>query len=346
MIEGLNPSDPGVQLLARAVADVDPTRVLLVYCAVPGLGPGATRLVLDVREQVAAGTRALRARVDASWREEAWSVAVVWPRAHLGKDFSLACLAHGAMMLRSGGRLLCAARKQKGGRSLARWMARLLGDVEIVARDRGYALYESRKAGPVDLDVARALTDVRYTVEDAALAGLRLESVPGVFCRRHLDRGTKRLIEQLERAPLAAPARVLDLCAGIGPLALWAAGRWPAARVLAVESNLLAAELVAHNAEANGHAARVEVRCADGLGRDAPAERYELALCNPPTHADPTALRTLLEPLPRWLRAGAPAWLVVNRTATLRAALPGAPQVTTVAADGYTLVEARWRESP
>ncbi|MCB9566806.1 MAG: methyltransferase [Myxococcales bacterium] len=104
--------------------------------------------------------------------------------------------------------------------------------------------------------------------------------------------------------------RILDLCAGIGPLALWAAARWPAAAITAVESNLLACACLRENAAARGLGGRIEVLAQDGLGDiSAPAE---LALINPPTHAGEEELRALLAPLPRLL-AGGVALFVVNR---------------------------------
>ena len=52
--EGLQDSadDPGVRLLAAAVRNIDPRELLLVHSGpLPGLRPGATRLILDVRER-------------------------------------------------------------------------------------------------------------------------------------------------------------------------------------------------------------------------------------------------------------------------------------------------------
>mgnify|MGYP002145242000 CR=1 FL=1 len=96
--EGLQDSaaDPGIRLLAAAVRDVDPRELLLVHSGpLPGLRPGATRLILDVRERDdAAGTTCVPASRGAAARPLAdnFAAAVVWPRAHLGKDFSEVCL--------------------------------------------------------------------------------------------------------------------------------------------------------------------------------------------------------------------------------------------------------------
>ncbi|MCB9704541.1 MAG: methyltransferase [Myxococcales bacterium] len=344
--EGLNVDDPGIRLLADAVAEVPPSALALVCSGpLPGVGPGATRLVSDVRERPEAGERCVpfSFAVDEG-RGASFDAAVVWPRAHLGKDFSLACLARGALLLRPGGRLLCAARKNKGGGSLAAVIGELVGEVEVVARDRGYNLYVGVHRGEIDREAAAAHLGVRYAIDDPLLGPPPLLATPGVFCRKHLDQGTRALIERAAelaaRGELGEPRRILDLCAGIGPLALWAAARWPAAAITAVESNLLACACLRENAAARGLGGRIEVLAQDGLGDiSAPAE---LALINPPTHAGEEELRALLAPLPRLL-AGGVALFVVNRHGRLVGLLDEIGAATSIhAVPGFSLVSARW----
>ena len=348
--EGLANSvaDPGVGLLAAAARSVAPQDLLLVHSGpLPGLRPGATRLVLDVRELAPSDTSTAVTCVPASldWRPEPrFAAAVVWPRAHLGKDFSESCLALGALALRPGGQLLCAVRKAKGGPSLARTMEALCGNLEVVRRDAGYFLYMSEKTASFDPAEAAARLAVRYELADPLLGPTPLLAAPGVFCRKHLDDGTRALLEHLEAAHVLAdspPRRVLDLGAGVGPLALWAARRWPAARVLAVDSNLLAVSLIAANARRLGVDDRVEARAHDGL--PAAREPVDLALVNPPTHAEPAAFAALVAPLRAWLRPGAPAWFVVNRAGRLTEILGKAgAQLTVHDVPGFSLVRATW----
>lgn len=364
--EGLNPDDPGIRLLADAVGELPPEEVALVCSGMlPGLGAGVTRLITDVRERPEVGERCVPFdfAADGATSAERYAAAVVWPRAHLGKDFSLACLARGALLLRPGGRLLCAARKNKGGASLAGVMRELLGEVEVLRRDRGYALYAGTCGegggvggeGGVDLAVARALLDVRYSIDEPLLGAPPLRATPGVFSRKHLDKGTRALLEHAaalaDNGVLGEPRRVLDLCAGIGPLGLWAAQRWPQAAIHAVESNLLAAACLRENATARGilctqteaDGGRLTVAVSDGL--DAPhqgAPGFDLALINPPTHAGEDELRGLLAPLPAAL-AGGVALFVVNRAGRLLGLLGELGAAVEVAsAPGFALVSARW----
>ncbi len=365
--EGLNADDPGVRLLAEVAQTIEPEALLLAHCGdLPGLRPGATRLILDVRERTgsphllvadlgrgdtnSARTPGREENSPLPFGDARFAAAMVWPRAHLGKDFSEACLAVAALGLREGGRLYCAVRKQKGGKSLGKTMKALLGEdtVDVIARDRGYHLWAGTRGPSFDRELADELSSISYEIRDAALGELVLDSRPGVFCRRELDAGTRALIE-VATAVLAresTPTRILDLCAGIGPLALWAAAKFEGARVLAIESNLRACALLRANAERNGLAARVEV--CEHAGLPAPAsmgesfEPVDLVLLNPPTHADGETLRGLLD-VREWLRPGGQLLLVVTRPqlvlrvlAELGARLDGGER------DGYVVIQARW----
>jgi len=355
--EGLQDSaaDPGVRLLAAAVRDLDPHDLLLVHSGpLPGLRPGATRLILDVRERDdPAGTTCVPASRGPTLPRDDFAAAVVWPRAHLGKDFSEVCLALGAAALRPGGRLYCAVRKAKGGPSLARAMTEICGVVEVQERDAGYFLYVSEKTASYSVEAARARLTREYEIADPLLGPVPLLAAPGVFCRKHLDDGTRALLSELEALDVLGdrpPRQVLDLGAGIGPLGLWATRRWPDARLLAVESNYLAAALVAENAARLGCGPRVQVLAADGLPASGPGTgtgsargRVDLALVNPPTHAEPEAFARLVAPLRHWLRPGAPAWFVVNRAGRLAQVLAhtGA-ELDLREVPGFTLVRATW----
>lgn len=352
--EGLKDSaaDPGVRLLAAAVRDLDPRELLLVYSGpLPGLRPGATRLILDVRERCddTTGVTCVPATRDAASQQLAptFAAAVVWPRAHLGKDFSEACLARGAAALRPGGKLYCAVRKAKGGPSLAKAMTELCGAAQVEERDAGYFLYVSEKTDAFSPAAVRARLEVEYEIADPLLGPVPLLATPGVFCRKHLDDGTRALLRKLEELDVLAarpPRQVLDLGAGVGPLGLWATRRWPDARLLAIESNYLAAALVADNAARLGCAARVEVLASDGLPAGGSQQgRVDLALVNPPTHAEPEDFARLIAPLRTWMRPGAPAWFVVNRAGRLAQVLArtGA-SLEAHEVPGFTLVQAVW----
>lgn len=348
-VDGLNPDDPGIGLISQAVAGVVPREILLVCCGdVPGVGAEATRLVLDMREHEGSIARAVSV-TEGTNDPARFGHAIVWPRSHLGKDFSHWCLAAGALALREGGTLWCAVRKAKGAQSLTDEVGRLMGEVDVVGRSKGYRLLRARRGERFDEARARAYVEARYVIEDDALPGLSLESAPGVFSRKELDAGTRVLIEHasgLQHAPRA----VVDLGCGVGPLALWAARRWPQAWVLGVESNLRAVALARENARQSGLAQRVEVMASDGMPELEPElERWrgevELALVNPPTHADPQTLGRLVGELREWMAPGerGVVLMVVSRAGRMTELLRGAgARVQAHAKGSYTVLEARW----
>lgn len=345
---GFNAHDPGVEMLVRAAEGVPQDRILLVATGnLPRLDDAA-RVVLDVREQhprgvpwVAPGTIAPQVAV--------WPVpktlALVWPRAHLGKDFMQQCLALAGLGVEAEGAVLCAVRKQKGADSVASFMAELFGMVDTVERDRGYRLFRSERGARFDETAAHELLALHYEVHDPVLGDLVVRTAPGVFARQKLDAGTRALIEYVRGSPPSAPPRrVLDLCAGVAPLASWAASTWPTCRALAVESNLLAVELARHNVASAGLSARVEVVPHDGLppleACRAWAGAVDLALINPPTHADPAELRALLLPLREWLAPEGRAFLVAHRGEQIVGALGSDAFATAIhRVEGYSIVE-------
>jgi 16S rRNA G1207 methylase RsmC len=349
--EGLSVDDPGLHLLARELEGVDPTRVLLVHCGdLPGLRRGATRLVLDIREETGAVARTIRADDRAAVaRLAGFAHAAVWPRAHLGKDFTFACLATGARALAPGGALYCSVRKAKGAESIADEMAALLGSVETIGRDSGYRLLRSVRGDVFDATLAAEREALRYEIRDDALGDIVLHSAPGVFSRRGLDDGTRALVQHVgARHDDPVPTAILDLCAGIGPLAIWAARRFTGAHVLAVESNVLAASLARDNARACGVGDRVHVELGDGRLAHTGVEHVrpstvELALVNPPTHADKADLVALLAGLKTWMAPGGSAFVVVSRAGVATQGLTQAgARVEEHRADGYTILHARW----
>lgn len=350
-VDGFNPSDPGVTMLLDATAGVPPQSIVLVAMGpLPGMG-SATRIVLDIREMTSDSRPWVlpgSAELDVPSVAGTHTLALVWPRAHLGKDFTYQCLARAGLELGDGGSVLCAVRKQKGADSVADFMAELFGNVRVEGRSRGYRLLHSRRDARFQGDQARALLRQTYEIRDAVLGELVLRTAPGVFARQKLDAGTRCLIEFAQAWPFQSmPRRVLDVCAGVGPLALWAARQWPEAQVLAIESNLLAVELARRNAADAAVETRVEIQARDGLPpltevRDAWRGSVDVALINPPTHADPSGLRSLLCPLEHWLAPQGRAWIVANRPEQISGALASSPFTLEVTRrEGYSIVTLR-----
>jgi 16S rRNA G1207 methylase RsmC len=127
-------------------------------------------------------------------------------------------------------------------------------------------------------------------VEKALGQTLALDVPWDVFASQGIDDGTLLLLQHL---PEGEPASLLDLGCGYGALGLPVAARWPSARCLLVDRDLLAVAASAHNAAALG-LFNAEVR--PGLGyRELAGERFDWVLCNVPARIGPRAIRYLLE---------------------------------------------------
>jgi 16S rRNA G1207 methylase RsmC len=127
-------------------------------------------------------------------------------------------------------------------------------------------------------------------LEKALGQTLSLDVPWDVFASQAIDEGTLLLLEHL---PRGEPRSVLDLGCGYGALGLPVAMRWPQARCLLVDRDLLAVAASAHNARALG-LDNAEAR--PGLGyRELERERFDWVLCNVPARIGPRAIRYLLE---------------------------------------------------
>lgn len=112
-----------------------------------------------------------------------------------------------------------------------------------------------------------------------------------VFSIQRIDEGTQLLLGHL---PESEPASFLDLGCGYGALGLPVAARFPRARALLVDRDLLAVRASAHNARALGQG---NVRALPSLGyRDLPpgAVPFDWLLCNVPARIGPAAVGSLL----------------------------------------------------
>ena len=110
-----------------------------------------------------------------------------------------------------------------------------------------------------------------------------------VFATQRIDDGSLLLLQHL---PDGEPGSVLDLGCGYGALGLPVAARWPGARALLIDRDLLAVAAAAHNARALG-LANATVR--PGLGYRGLGQSFDWVLCNVPARIGPNAIRYLVE---------------------------------------------------
>jgi release factor glutamine methyltransferase len=138
---------------------------------------------------------------------------------------------------------------------------------------------------------------LQLIIGTAPFVGLSLAVAPGVFIPRPETEGLALWAEE-SIADKDAPV-VVDLCAGVGPLAVYLARRRPDARVVAVEVDEQAASLLRNNAVA--HDVRVDVIVGDirdgGVASRLPAA--DLAVANPP-YVETAVIPTLPAEIRAW----------------------------------------------
>jgi 16S rRNA G1207 methylase RsmC len=130
-----------------------------------------------------------------------------------------------------------------------------------------------------------------------------------LFSTFEIDVGTDLLLRTLE--PAAPPTTILDLGCGAGVLGIVLARRFPDARLVLADKDLLAVRYARHNAALNGVADRLQILGSVGMS-DVPPGPYDLILSNIPAKIGDTAIEQefLLAPLEQ-LRPGGEYWFVV-----------------------------------
>lgn len=128
---------------------------------------------------------------------------------------------------------------------------------------------------------------------------IRAASRPGVFSHRHLDLGSRALMEVME---VGEGQRVIDMGCGAGVISLAAAFRAPGVTVHAIDSNPRAVQCTEQGATLNG-LNNITVRL-DAEGTSAEAGSYDLFLANPPYYSNFRIGSVFLDAARRALRPG------------------------------------------
>lgn len=237
--------------------------------------------------------------------------------------------------LRPDGRLWLCGHNDAGIRSARAALEEAFHEVEDLDARKHCRVYEARgpRAG-VNADPEAWIQ--RFQDPDFPTGPLTWEAWPGSFAFGRVDGATALLADVLAQWPLAAPTRVLDLCAGVGLLAAAVRARWPAATLELLDHDALALAAAARNVPGAG--------CILSEGwAHAPDATWDFVVSNPPFHQ---GVRAALD-LPAQLLGGAvarlsPAGLLVTvlpKTISIQAALAGADvEVALVAEDASSRV--------
>lgn len=248
-----------------------------------------------------------------------------------------AALIESFRLLREGGELVAAAANREGIKSFAKRAEAHFGNGNLAALKHGCRLFRYRKQASLPAAPAEDpayFHSLRHILRHAA-GEVPYRTKPGIFAYRATDPGTALLARHL---PDCSGRRVLDLCCGSGALALAAFARG-AAEVLAVDASATAVACAQRNfSEAGFPGATL---CSDLAG--VPAGGYDLAIANPPFHAEGAADYSLpvrvSEALASALGPGGEALVVANRFLDYAGAARSrfASAATIADADGYRI---------
>lgn len=144
---------------------------------------------------------------------------------------------------------------------------------------------------------------------------LKLGNLPNLFCRDHLDIGTRFLLENLPQELQAS--RIVDLACGNGVIGIVAAQRAPSASVLFADESFMAIASAKANASLYlGDSRSQSFIVANGL-EGIESASADLIFNNPPFHQQHVVgdfiARNLFKDAYRVLTPGGELWIVANR---------------------------------
>lgn len=245
-------------------------------------------------------------------------VSETFPQAivHLqkGRAATESGLAAAWERLEIGGRLVLIGGNDLGVKSAVRRLAGELGQPgRVVAnRARARAVVFERKAG-VELTRPEA-PDVEVEFSGRTLS---LRGAIGVFSAGRVDRGTRLLLDEIERFDRPVET-VLDMGCGLGVLGFAALTRRQEARAVLADIDRRAVEVAAENAAMLGFSDRCRTAWWDARLEGPPATGCDLAVINPPFHTakavDLDPARAMFRTLDRALGPDGVALVVANRT--------------------------------
>ncbi len=224
--------------------------------------------------------RALDGRGARAWPEDEQVAAGVLrlSRDWLSFDFALHALAS---RIKPGGRLWVYGANDEGIRSAPRRIAEaFFTEPETVHLKRRARVLECVR-NETSEGLKRSLQDFRTTSEVSLPLGgaqhkVDLVSYPGAFARGRLDSGTEILLRGLEG--LKPRKQVLDFCAGVGVVGVWAKLRWPEAEVSLLEVDAPSLEAAKQNLPG------APSFLSDSWRELPKAERFDAIISNPPIH--------------------------------------------------------------
>ena len=239
-------------------------------------------------------------------------------------------------VLRVGGRLCLAGRRDRGVESYARRMQLVFGRVKKIAQEGRSRVYESVKsrvaAGCEPVDSRQV-----FQVLDLPGGTYTFRTKAGVFSWDGVDPGTRCLIGCLDVSPCA---RVLDLGCGYGAIGMVCARLAPRGQVRLVDASVRAVACARANLGENAirNAAAMVSDGFEALGE----ARFDLVVSNPPFHEGNATAHPFIDGAAAHLVPGGRLVMVVMRPEPYRRRMARAFNrvAALVQKEGYTVLAA------
>jgi len=198
--------------------------------------------------------------------------------------------------------LIVVGQKRAGIKSATKQLA-TLGAIQETAHGSHCQL------ASLQLSERQPLPQLDEWVAEFEARGLRLMTLPGVFCDGRLDDGSDLLLEHLV---LPDQGTLLDLGCGAGALGLWAKRQHPSLCVTLSDVDELSVESARRSAQRN----ELDVRCVRSDVYSALDERFDVIVSNPPFHqgvdTDYEVTQRIIGEAAAYLATGGELWLVAN----------------------------------
>lgn len=185
-------------------------------------------------------------------------------------------------------------------------------ETEPVERGRGGFRVFGLSPTVRDLSTEQFLAPKKVMV-DVLGKSFELETLPSLFSSSEIDRGSRLLVETVDKNESGDSLRVLDVGCGWGAIGLSWAMAHPNDKITMIDVDFRAVETTRKNSESLGLGSRASTLVTTNL-KSSSIGSYDLVLSNPPFHAQERVLDELFQGVRDKMNKKANFWIVVEKT--------------------------------
>lgn len=188
----------------------------------------------------------------------------------------------------------------------------LWNETEPIERGRGgFRVFE---ISPTEQDLStEQLLANKKVVVDILGKSFEVETPPSLFSSSEIDKGSRLLVETVDKNESGDGLRVLDVGCGWGAIGLSWAMSHPNDKITMIDVDFRAVETTRKNSESLGLDSRTSSLVTTNL-KSSQIGSYDLVLSNPPFHAQERVLDELFQGVRDKMNKKANFWIVVEKT--------------------------------